>query len=82
MTFTEQLAELIDEQGNIEQSKLEPLMPWSKTYPMTVIVGFLKLKQSPLLIYRSVYCVSFIVDILYIDNLSVVFYTKDTGGCW
>ena len=26
----EQLAALIDEQGNIEQSKLEPLMPWSK----------------------------------------------------
>lgn len=29
----EQLAELIDDQGNIEQSELEPLMPWSKTLP-------------------------------------------------
>ena len=24
---------LVDEEGNIEQSKLEPLMPWSKTLP-------------------------------------------------
>ena len=29
----EQLVTLIDEQGNIEQSKLEPLMPWSKNLP-------------------------------------------------
>ncbi len=29
----EQLAELIDGQGNMEQSELEPLMPWSKTLP-------------------------------------------------
>lgn len=29
----EQLLSLIDEQENIEQSKLEPLMPWSKTLP-------------------------------------------------
>ena len=29
----EQLAELIDDQGNIEQSELEPLMPWSKALP-------------------------------------------------
>ena len=29
----EQLAALIGEQGNIEQSELEPLMPWSKTLP-------------------------------------------------
>lgn len=29
----EQLAEQINEQGNIEQSKLEPLMPWSKSLP-------------------------------------------------
>lgn len=29
----EQLAELIDDQGNIERSELEPLMPWSKTLP-------------------------------------------------
>ena len=29
----EQLATLIDEQGNIEQSKLEPLMPWPKNLP-------------------------------------------------
>lgn len=27
----EQLAILVDEQGNIEQSELEPLMPWSKS---------------------------------------------------
>ena len=27
----EQLAELIDGQGNMEQSEPEPLMPWSKT---------------------------------------------------
>jgi hypothetical protein len=24
---------LMDENGNIEKSKLEPLMPWSKTLP-------------------------------------------------
>jgi len=24
---------MVDEDGNIEQSKLEPLMPWSKTLP-------------------------------------------------
>lgn len=29
----EQLSELIDGQGKIEQSELEPLMPWSKTLP-------------------------------------------------
>ena len=29
----EQLAELIDDQGNIERSELEPLMPWSKALP-------------------------------------------------
>ena len=29
----EQLVALVDEQGNIEQSELEPLMPWSKTLP-------------------------------------------------
>lgn len=29
----EQLAWLIDDQGNIEQSELEPLMPWSKALP-------------------------------------------------
>lgn len=29
----EQLAALIDEEGNIERSELEPLMPWSKTLP-------------------------------------------------
>ena len=29
----EQLVTLIDEQGNIEQSKPEPLMPWSKNLP-------------------------------------------------
>ena len=29
----EQLITLVDEQGNIEQSELEPLMPWSKTLP-------------------------------------------------
>ena len=29
----EQLAELIDDQGNIGQSELEPLMPWSKVRP-------------------------------------------------
>lgn len=29
----EQLVSLTDEQGNIEQSRLEPLMPWSKTLP-------------------------------------------------
>ena len=30
----EQLATLVDEQGNIEQSELEPLMPWSKSLPV------------------------------------------------
>ena len=29
----EQLVSLMDEHGNIEQSDLEPLMPWSKTLP-------------------------------------------------
>lgn len=29
----EQLAAFIDEQGNIEQSELESLMPWSKNLP-------------------------------------------------
>lgn len=29
----EQLVTLIDKQGNMEQPKLEPLMPWSKTLP-------------------------------------------------
>ena len=29
----EQLVTLIDEQGNIEQSRLEPLMPWSRNLP-------------------------------------------------
>ena len=29
----EQLVSLMDELGNIEQSRLEPLMPWSKTLP-------------------------------------------------
>lgn len=29
----EQLVALVDEKGNIEQSELEPLMPWSKTLP-------------------------------------------------
>lgn len=29
----EQLVSLTDEQGNIEQSRLEPLIPWSKTLP-------------------------------------------------
>ena len=29
----EQLVTLVDEQGNIEQSELEPLMPWSKSLP-------------------------------------------------
>lgn len=33
----EQLAELIDGQGNIEQSELEPLMPWSKTLTLTLL---------------------------------------------
>ena len=30
----EQLITLVDEQGNIEQSELEPLMPWSKSLPV------------------------------------------------
>ena len=30
----EQLVTLVDEQGNIEQSELEPLMPWSKSLPV------------------------------------------------
>ena len=29
----EQLVILIDEQGDIEQSRLEPLLPWSKNLP-------------------------------------------------
>lgn len=29
----EQLVAFMDEQGNIEQSNLDPLMPWSKTLP-------------------------------------------------
>ena len=28
-----ELPQLVDENGNIEQSMLEPLMPWSKTLP-------------------------------------------------
>jgi hypothetical protein len=28
-----ELPKIIDKDGNIEQSKLEPLMPWSKTLP-------------------------------------------------
>ena len=28
-----ELPKLIDEDGNIEQSLLEPIMPWSKTLP-------------------------------------------------
>ena len=35
----EKLVTLIDEQGNIEQSRLEPLMPWSKAYLMIVVVN-------------------------------------------
>jgi len=30
----EQLATLIDEQGNIEQSQLDSIMPWSQTLPV------------------------------------------------